>query len=202
MAAFTTQRMRKDDSHILSSPDLPPLSLNRFPPEIRDMILANIAAMPKGPLVDMMITSQQMYDHFGAILYRTLNLDENNVELVVKGLLVGEKSGNQPLQMRDENGNSVDFAIASKDQITAHQRKIKTLTLVRQIDVEDLTAATRLTNVRNGGLLERDKGTDTLVNIQRISLGASLVDMTRIVSRQRPLLVSVARIYEPHASAY
>ncbi|OCF71082.1 hypothetical protein I204_08318 [Kwoniella mangroviensis CBS 8886] len=115
MAAFTTDKMRKDDSHILSSPNLPPLSLNRFPPEIQNMILTNIAALPKHHLVDMMITCLQMYRHFGAILYHSLDVDENNVELVVKGLIVGEKSGNQPLEMRDKHVNSVDFAIASKN---------------------------------------------------------------------------------------
>ncbi|KAK6903448.1 hypothetical protein I203_106951 [Kwoniella mangroviensis CBS 8507] len=181
MAAFTTDKMRKDDSHILSSPNLPPLSLNRFPPEIQNMILTNIAALPKHHLVDMMITCLQMYHRFGAILYHSLDVDENNVELVVKGLIVGEKSGNQPLEMRDKHVNSVDFAIASKDQITAHRRKLKTLNFVQQIHVEDITAAAQLTKVKNWRSLEWDKKTDTLVNIQRISLGAALVDMTRIV---------------------
>ncbi|WVQ69547.1 uncharacterized protein L199_007767 [Kwoniella botswanensis] len=136
MAAFTNKKVRKDNSRTLSSPDLPPLSLDRFPPEIRDMILTNIAALPKHHLVDMMITSQQMYHHFGKILYHTLRIDEFNAKSVFKGLLLYTRPDEQPLVFRDEFRKDIDFATASKEMISAHiyfKDIPQTLTSIRHV---------------------------------------------------------------------
>ncbi|WWD07376.1 hypothetical protein V865_005474 [Kwoniella europaea PYCC6329] len=124
---------------ILSSP----LALNRFPAEIQNMIMSLIESQPKGDLLNIILTSQAMCDHFTPILYHTLNLNSNNAKQVFHGLCLdhGKKKGKKRSADRMFPFMIIDFLILMerKQRLLSESSARKTTSLrhTRKLFIED-----------------------------------------------------------------
>ncbi|WVW78144.1 hypothetical protein I302_100095 [Kwoniella bestiolae CBS 10118] len=117
-----------------------PLALDRFPPELRIIILDHIQHTGPSALFNLISTCQEMYNQFTPHLYERITIDKSNAEKVFHGIIHYVKPRHQSeVQMSLKHQTpQLDFAIASADIVASHIRKVRSLGNCKTLIIHDV----------------------------------------------------------------